>query len=66
MHIFNDMPMPDVKDVHGDCKTIYRLKTLLVEWLTWHKCHYNKNQNAAFRSFRFHKTWNVIVIKTSI
>ena len=40
LHIFNDMPMPDVRDVHGDCKTIYCLKTLPAEWLTWHKCHY--------------------------
>ena len=62
----HDMPRPDVRDVHGDCMTVCRLKTLQVEWLTWHKCHYWKNQNIEFRSLRSHNSWNDIVIKSNI
>ena len=44
LHILNDRIMPGVRGVHGDCKTVYPLKTLPVEWLTWHKCHIEKNK----------------------
>ena len=64
-HIFNDRLMPGVRDVHGDCKTVYHLKTPAVLWLTWHKCHYQKILNTAFRSLRSYNSWNGIVIKTT-
>ena len=58
--------MPGVRDVHGDCKTVYRLKTLPVEWLTWHKCHWwKKKQNTAFRSLLSYNNWNDISTKTT-
>ena len=34
LHIFNDRIMPGVSDVHVDCKTVYRLKTIAVEGLS--------------------------------
>ena len=34
LHILNNRLMPGIRDVHDDCKTVYRLKTFPVEWLT--------------------------------
>ena len=36
--------MPSVRDVQGDCKSVYRLRTFPVECLTWHECHYEQNR----------------------
>ena len=43
----------NVEPWHGNCNTVYRLKTLPVEWLTWHKCHYWKNKILLLDHFAF-------------
>ena len=66
LHIFNDRIMPGVSDVHGDCKTVYRLKTVAVEGLSLVDTNVTiKRQNTASRSLNPHNNWNDIRIKTT-